>query len=119
MSASAYPWGEDNRQATERGDPAPRRPGNLLRGPWPAVEEIRGEFEHAVVIDRAQLMAHRPAVAGPPVRVTGQSRAGAGASARVEWLWTVAVLAVMALLAAGLSVASWQLVQVAQGHVLR
>lgn len=119
MSASAYPWGEGNRQAVERGDPAARRPGKLLRGPWPAVEEIRGEFEHAVVIDRAQLMARRPAAAGPPVGVTAQGRSSAVASARAEWLWTAAVLAVMALLAAGLSVASWQVIQVAQGRVLR
>lgn len=112
MSANAYPWGGEDRQAIERGEPRGGRPGTLIRGPWPAVEEVRGEFEHAVVIDRAQLMARRPVVAGPPVRVTR-------AAARAECVWTVAVLAVMALLAVGVSVASWQILQVAQGHVLR
>lgn len=111
MSAQAYTWGP-NRPESE----SHRQPGTVVEGPWPAVEEIRGEFEHAVFIDRALLEAAAPVGAVRDRPVAGR-REGFSRGPIPECVWSVAATAVMALLATGVVVAVQQLVLVWQGQL--
>lgn len=111
MSAQAYTWGPNRPESEGR-----RQPGTVVEGPWPAVEEIRGEFEHAVMIDRAVLESAAPlrAVRG---RTRSGMREGFSRGPIAEWVWSAAATAVMALLATGVVVALQQLVLVWQGQL--
>ncbi|AXE38958.1 hypothetical protein [Acidipropionibacterium virtanenii] len=115
MSAQAYTWGEDG-PGRARNRPPGTTVGTVVVGPWPAIEEIRQEYEHAVVIDRARLEAAAPVLAVPDRQVFGGSwRFSRGPIP--EWIWSTAAAAVMTLLATGVVVALWRLAMVWQGQI--
>lgn len=111
MSAQAYTWGGDGPASGGR-----RPPGTVVEGPWPAVEEIWGEFEHAVIIDRARLGAAAPVREVQDRSVAGTDRAFSRGQIP-EWVWSTVAAAVMGLMATGVAVAVWRLSQVWQGQL--
>ncbi|AZZ39567.1 hypothetical protein [Acidipropionibacterium jensenii] len=75
--------------------------GQVIVGPWPAIEEILDESEPVVMIDRRELAA------------------GAG-SLRPWWadpdmVWNLVMASLLALMVTGAAVGLWQLFQISGG----